>query len=103
MNCAAQTGVIVIRTEPAPCEQCPQIGTRLSLYEELVESRVRAIRVMGSKAQFGGTDQFHFPRAETMVGQRNAADLHIIFRRHRHFHVRIRCPACAAGTRPDLR
>ena len=83
---------VIIGTEPAPCEQCLQIGPRLGLYEELVESRVRAIRVMGGKAQFSGTDQLQFPRAQTMIGQRNAANLHIIFRRHRHFHVTIRCP-----------
>ena len=53
---------------------------------------MRTIRIMGGKAQFGGTDQFHFPRAQTVVGQRNPANLHIIFRRHRHFHMGFNAP-----------
>ena len=53
---------------------------------------MRTIRIMGSKAQFRGGDQFHFSLAKTVVGQRNTANLDIVFRRHRDFHVGFHAP-----------
>jgi hypothetical protein len=78
-NCATQTG-----GRPATGAGARQAGPAdregLGLYEELVESRVRAVRVMGSEAQFDGAGQFQPSRARTMVDQRNAADLHVVLR-----------------------
>src|SRR5207247_2678907 len=79
---------VLFGTQTPPRKQRLQFGPRFSLYEELAESRVRAIRVVGSKTQLSRTDQCELPAAQTMIDESKTADFGVVFRRHRHFHVR---------------
>ena len=79
---------VLFGTQTPPGKQRLQFGPRFSLYEELAESRVRAIRVVGSKTQLSRTDQCELPAAQTMIDESKTADFGVVFRRHRHFHVR---------------
>ena len=48
---------------------------------------MRTVRAVRREAQFRGAGQLERPRSRTLIDQRDAANLRIVFRRHRHFQM----------------
>ena len=79
-----------------------QVGRELGLDEQFGKGRVCRIVGLPRQRKLGVRCYFNITRAAAVIGDRDTADLAVIFRRHGNFQSRCDRAVCACDFRPVL-
>ena len=93
----------LLGTGAARAKQGGRFLREFGLHEKIAERRMRRVRVLPGEHHFGVTRQFNLSRRRRAVGDRDASQLHVIFRRHADLGVDFNARLAMAKFRARLR